>query len=406
MNIIYVAFPCNPYVGSESKIGWNIPIESVKQGNNVTVFTIKDMKSDIENYIKKNGDINIDFHYVDLPKAFKKFLKKLPTIKLRAYHRLIYRKIKEFLKDGKNIDIIHQITPVEFRNIGNYYKIKNTKFIVGPVGGGEYIPKSLKYYSKKHLHIEIVRRLLNIVSKWCLKINKTKIKNTIILYANSETKNYLNIKSKYNIITPEIGVKETEFIKNTISKKEKEEIVFIVCGRLVYRKGHEFLLDTLKGISKEYDYKVRIIGRGIEHFHIKEMINNDKYLKKHVEIVGSISFDRIKEEYKNADVLIMPSLRETTGSVILEAMSKGVPVITMNQYGAKEIVNDGCGYTYSGTNKNEIMQNLRECIIDCIEDRSKLSIKKNLCINEAYKYLWRNKVIYYNEIYKNTLKND
>ena len=53
MNILYVAFPCNPYVGSESKIGWNIPVTSAQTGNNVLIVTIKDMQNDIEDYLKK-----------------------------------------------------------------------------------------------------------------------------------------------------------------------------------------------------------------------------------------------------------------------------------------------------------------------------------------------------------------
>ena len=80
MNILYVAFPCNPYVGSESKIGWNIPLESAKQGNNVSVVTIKNMKKDIDDYLKNNPNIDIDFYYVDLPEFAKRRLQKISTV--------------------------------------------------------------------------------------------------------------------------------------------------------------------------------------------------------------------------------------------------------------------------------------------------------------------------------------
>ena len=400
MNILYVAFPCNPYVGSESKIGWNIPVASAQMGNNVLIVTIKDMQNDIEDYLKKNYLERVDIEYIDIPQVLKKILKKFSTIKLKLYHMMAMKKIRRIIKDGKKIDIIHQITPVEFRSIGNYYKIRNVKVIVGPVGGGEYIPKTLKYYGKNKICIEVIRRTLNLFEKIKLKINRKKLKYTKLLFANKETMEYL--KMEKGIVMPEVGV-----LKQEINNRKKiilnDNIVFIVSGRLVYRKGHELLLNVLKNIQDDVEYKVIIIGDGREAKNIKEEINNDNKLKKHVEILGKIKYEDMKKEYDKADVLIMPSLRETTGSVILEAMANGLVVIAMNSFGAKLIINNSNGYLYDGTSKEEIESSLKQCIISCITNKIELLEKKKKAIEDVEKYTFENKMKKYNNIYRDLL---
>lgn len=400
MNILYVAFPCNPYVGSESKIGWNIPVASAQMGNNVLIVTIKDMQNDIEDYLKKNYLERVDIEYIDIPQVLKKILKKFSTIKLKLYHMMAMKKIRRIIKDGKKIDIIHQITPVEFRSIGNYYKIRNVKVIVGPVGGGEYIPKTLKYYGKNKICIEVIRRTLNLFEKIKLKINRKKLKYTKLLFANKETMEYLKMEKE--IVMPEVGV-----LKQEINNRKKiilnDNIVFIVSGRLVYRKGHELLLNVLKNIQDDVEYKVIIIGDGREAKNIKEEINNDNKLKKHVEILGKIKYEDMKKEYDKADVLIMPSLRETTGSVILEAMANGLVVIAMNSFGAKLIINNSNGYLYDGTSKEEIESSLKQCIISCITNKIELLEKKKKAIEDVEKYTFENKMKKYNNIYRDLL---
>ena len=400
MNILYVAFPCNPYAGSESKIGWNIPVASAQMGNNVLIVTIKDMQNDIEDYLKKNYLERVDIEYIDIPQVLKKILKKFSTIKLKLYHMMAIKKIRRIIKDGKKIDIIHQITPVEFRSIGNYYKIRNVKVIVGPVGGGEYIPKTLKYYGKNKICIEVIRRTLNLFEKIKLKINRKKLKYTKLLFANKETMEYLKMEKR--IVMPEVGV-----LKQEINNRKKiilnDNIVFIVSGRLVYRKGHELLLNVLKNIQDDVEYKVIIIGDGREAKNIKEEINNDNKLKKHVEILGKIKYEDMKKEYDKADVLIMPSLRETTGSVILEAMANGLAVIAMNSFGAKLIINNSNGYLYDGTSKEEIESSLKQCIISCITNKIELLEKKKKAIEDVEKYTFENKMKKYNNIYRDLL---
>lgn len=112
-------------------------------------------------------------------------------------------------------------------------------------------------------------------------------------------------------------------IKDTCNEKDRnEECVFLVAGRMIYRKGLDFLFDALMRIPQETRYQVRVVGDGPELEHLRKRGKEDLNLSEHVHCMGSIPYMEMEKEYAGADVFIMPSIRETTGTVLLEAMSK------------------------------------------------------------------------------------
>ena len=130
-------------------------------------------------------------------------------------------------------------------------------------------------------------------------------------------------------------------IKDTSREKSlNKECVFLIAGRMIYRKGLDFLFDALMRIPQETRYQVRVVGDGPELEHLRKRCKDDLNLSEHVHCMGSIPYMEMEKEYACADVFIMPSIRETTGTVLLEAMSKGMalPIRNMiNTMYAKDI---------------------------------------------------------------------
>ena len=75
MNILYIAYSCNPKKGSEDKIGWCVPFESAKT-NKVYVITKEEQREPIEEYLRHHSVKNIKFYYVDIPAIYKKIFKE------------------------------------------------------------------------------------------------------------------------------------------------------------------------------------------------------------------------------------------------------------------------------------------------------------------------------------------
>lgn len=194
-------------------------------------------------------------------------------------------------------------------------------------------------------------------------------------------------------------------IKNVYNEKNKnEECVFLVAGRMIYRKGLDFLFDALMRIPAETKYQVRIVGDGPELEHLRKRCKDNSNLSEHVCCMGAIPYMEMEKEYASADVLIMPSIRETTGTVLLEAMSKGIPVITINKFGGGTLFDKNTGWLYEGNTKEEYIENLKKAILECIMNPDEVVRRGRNARKRAENYTWQEKNKKYQKIYSNLLK--
>lgn len=394
MNLVYVAYCCAPYNGSEASIGWEVPLNA-SRNNKVFLVTVPESKPFIDRYYAEaiGGLSNLIIKYVDIPKKYKNIFKgPLYTFRLNIWHQEAARLIEEICRENL-IDVIHQITPVEFRSIGPYDKIKGVKFICGPVGGGEYVPTPLSDYLKGHFKTEYMRKAANKIS--CALLNKRKLN---ILFANEETKKFVCPNSGAKCVT-EIGISSNMLLDNALRKAPctNKKIHFLVAGRLLYRKGHLLLIDALKLLPNDADYICKIIGDGPCYSEIEEGV---KELGSKVILKKAVSYTEMKNEYAEADVLIMPSLRETTGTVLLEALANCVPVITVDKFGGHTLLDESVSWFYDGNTKEEYIRNLSTVIYNCIENRNEVLRKAENTVKYAKQYTWDKKVEQYIEIYR------
>lgn len=398
MNILYIAYSCEPNSGSEDKIGWNIPLECSKY-HNVTVVTKQEHKEVIEEYLKKNDIHNVKFYFVDINKIYKKLFKgAMYSIRLNIWHKNAYPLVKEICSTEK-VDVIHQITPIEFRSIGQYYDIENVKFVCGPLGGGEQLPIEFKKYVKNNKAVEWCRDFLNKRSKRKHKKNATFKKCNYVLFANRETQEYLSelVDDVPCSLCAETAISE-EDILDVKKQHTNKRFTMLVAGRLVYRKGHSFLFDSLVLLSKDIDYECRVVGEGPMENKLKDKVRHMNLSDK-VVFVGSVPFEKMSEEYKNADVFIMPSIRETSGAVLYESVAHGLPVITINKFGGRMIISDDWGYLFDGSSLNEYKTNLKDILLHCMNNRDELMIKSQRLADVAKNNVWSKRMEYYNSIY-------
>lgn len=398
MNILYVAYSCSPIYGSEDKVGWRVAIEQSKRGHNVFVVTKEEHRSSIEEW-KRANKTNICFHYVGIPQIYKKLFKGfLYSGRLNIWHKKALPVVKKIAAEN-NIDIIHQTTPVEFRAIGNYGNIGNAKFVCGPLGGGEFVPFGLWAYIKGHCIVELLRYLSNVYYRTKYIINGRFRSCDCLLFANTETKKFCLQQ----------GLTETELgldYNNILPPPEQNSKIceFLVSGRLIYRKGLFFLLDVLEQIKDECPYTLRIVGGGSDFEKLRQRIQTSVNLSKHVILMGKIPFAGMETVYAKTDVLIMPSIRETTGTVLFEAIENGLPIIAMNRFGSGMLLNEEIGWTFGGHSKQEYMDSLRNAIMACIEQPNLVRQKKMSILTMQSKYSWKTKAARYEDIYNKVLK--
>lgn len=390
------AFACSPIRGSEPGVGWNWANEMSKY-HDVWVVTRKSNKEEIEKF---GSNTKVKFIYISIP--FLDFLEKYTNKKsIHFYYNLwqkyIYYKIKN-LDEVDSFDIIHHVTYNEFRNPGNLCNL-NSPFILGPIGGAQEIESELLEYceTKKNIFIEKVRSYINRKYSTSKSFNKTINNTKKVLVANQATSRFLKLDQSKTILMLETGIKKENL--NYIIRENRPQIRLLWVGNLIYIKGLRLLIEAFEKIQYKEMYEIIIIGEGNLRVEYENLIK-ERNLSKYFEFTGKLSYSETLKQYRNADIFIFTSLRDTSGNVVLEAMSNCLPVIALNHHGCEDMLNENCAIKINIISAEQVVRDLSIAINDLgknYDKRIEMGLNGYKRIEDLY--LWSKKGIEMNKIY-------
>lgn len=401
MNILLSSYSCNPYQGSEDGIGWNWTLQLSKNFNNpedkIYLVTKKANQKDTEKGIKEQHLDNVELIISDLPDKLNWYKEKnsmFHHIYYIAWQKLAYRWAK---KSKIEFDIVHHVTMGDYRITGDMYKFKNAYTIFGPVGGGQSTPKALKVY-EKHQSLEKVREIINVTRGYSPNY-KRKIKKFNAVYAiNKETQCALSKALNQDCRRlMELAV-ANEFRNLQIEKKDNEKVQIVFIGRLIEKKGLMLLLDAVKEITAKSDFELKIYGSGHMEKELCSFVEENG-LGDRIFICGRVEHSQVTEVYKTADIFVMPSLRETSGNVAIEALAHKTPVVALDMSICSELKEQSCGlFVDTNQSREKIIKDFAQNISTLADDKSlRLTLGEN-----GYSYVnreltWENK---FNTVYK------
>ncbi len=167
----------------------------------------------------------------------------------------------------------------------------------------------------------------------------------LVIAVSTAVKDYLlkkKLAPKERTIVIPNGLDLEEFSKTSAKKEKINEVnhapIIGFIGSLNRQKGIPYLLDAMPMILKHFPLAtLEIIGKGPEKNYLRAKIETLK-ISRHVSFLGEK--DEPAKYMKEWDVFVLPSISETFGIVLLEAMQTGIPVIASNIGGIKDIVTD------------------------------------------------------------------
>lgn len=334
MKVLLSAYACEPDNGSEPEVGWSWAHIASESAESVHVITRSNNKNVIE---CKNYPKNITFHFYDLPKWALK-LKKTPKIGIYWYYHLWQIGAALFAKKlhrKENFNIVQHVTFVSIF-VPSYMWILRIPFVFGPVGGAELTPKHLltiKTLGFYGLLSEKIRLMRVLVSKLhpllyiCLK------KAAKIIVVTKDSQNFIPMKFKNkSLIMPAISAPPTK-----INGEEKNQNI-LWAGRLIHWKGIRIFLDVaLKLIEQDKTTRFKIIGSGKEIEYLNNFIVENS-IEENFSLLGQLPQKEVFSEMSTSSCLLIPSLHDSGGYVVLEAITNNCPVVCLNTGGPGEII--------------------------------------------------------------------
>lgn len=132
-----------------------------------------------------------------------------------------------------------------------------------------------------------------------------------------------------------IKFKEHFAEKNKIKTRKKfkiaaNSILFLFVGRLIKEKGLELFIKSFKKASEiNNNIHLLIVGGGPLYNDLKNLIQDFS----NISLAGALYDNDLLETYSSADIFVLPSISETWGLVINEAMASSLPLLVNKNVG-------------------------------------------------------------------------
>lgn len=374
LRILLSAYACEPGKGSEPGVGWNWALALVRRGHEVWVLTRCNNRAAIEHTLA-NGNLSdlkkLHFIYYDVPKWMSWWKKGGRGV--HFYYFLwqwgAYFLAKKWHREIK-FELVHHVTFVSVRQpsfMGNL----GIPFIFGPVAGGESTPWRLrKNFGLRGWMTDAIRDLTNLMVCYDPFMLMT-FSQARHIYATSEQTRKLITQRYQEKTSVQLAIaleqKNTyELAEGEFSKINKSSVRLLYVGNFLDLKGMQLGMPAFAKLLKVTpNARLTMVGKGPDEAfwrHMAKQIGIDKQ----IDWVPWVRQSELVQIYCSHDVMLFPSLRDSGGMVVLEAMSHGLPVVCLKLGGPGVLVDDSCGRAVdvAGTDVETAISKLAEALIE------------------------------------------
>ncbi len=246
--------------------------------------------------------------------------------------------------------------------LSKIFKIKN---ILSLHGGDIYDPTKKSSPHKNKLLRKAINFFLDQADFVVAQSSNTK----------ENTEKYYQSKKEIKVIPLPYEIVDFKKVSRAELGLKDDKKYLIAVGRLVKRKGFEYLIRSLTFLDKNIE--CLIISDGPEKENLKNLAV-ELGVEDRVHLLGYLPTEEKKFQYLAvSDVFVLSSVHEGFGIVLQEAMQVGLPIVSTNVGGQVDIVKDGeNGFLVDIENEKALADAVKKILSD--NELSDKFSKKNL----------------------------
>src|SRR5262249_25938740 len=139
---------------------------------------------------------------------------------------------------------------------------------------------------------------------------------------------------------------------------------FVYCGRLIELKGLVQFVDQLAALAEAQSgvaVELAFAGDGPIRDILRQRVLPDSL---RLTFLGSVAYESLPEVYRQADVMVFPSLADEWGLAVVEAMASGLPILgSLYSQAVEDLVEDGItGWTFRPDRSGEMKAAIRRAL--------------------------------------------
>ncbi len=277
-------------------------------------------------------------------------------------NQYIQRQMIKGLIARQQVNVVHQPIPVSPRAPSLIFNL-GVPVIVGPMNGGmEYPPAFRRSESwATRVLVAFARRGSNLIN-WVIPGKRLA---AYVLVANERTRLALPSRIKGRIVEiSENGVDMELWSPRQRFLTSDGGAKFIFIGRLVDWKRLDI---AIRALAEVPGAQLQVIGDGPMRAEWGELAGS-LGLAERISFTGWLAQRECARELQHATALLLPSIFECGGAVVLEAMAAGTPAIVTAWGGPNDYVDEECGVRVAPSSEAELVKGFVAAMNRLIED--------------------------------------
>lgn len=376
--LLLVAYQCGPGMGSVSQIGWEW-YSRLCRDHAVTLVTHVRNRAALTaagTPLEKSEIIYIDTEWFAGPiyRLAKHLFPQsehgvllLSSLDYFVFDFAAYRQLRRGIDSRAHWSMLHRVTPVTLA-APTWLGRLGLPTVVGPLNSGLDDPRGfdaiLQQESTGLSKARVFGRLIDTVIGSTRRITRMLIASRTTLHAVAPSQRH---RCRMMI---ENGVDLTRFVASPWppAPDATQPLKVLFTGRLVPIKGLDMLLHAIARLQgKDIPVELDVVGDGPMRAPWQALAGQLGLADK-ARFHGAQPLDAVSQRMRACHVFCLPSVRESGGAVLLEAMASARPVIALDFGGPGEIVTGDVGALLPMTHPAQVIDDLASTLADILRD--------------------------------------
>jgi glycosyltransferase involved in cell wall biosynthesis len=400
LKILIVAMTCDADEVSEALCAYQI-VNQISKQHDVTLL-VQNKPSRYGLVIKQLPNCRvIEFKAAEALYRFERFSALFKPGFFQFYVNV--RKKIRALVTQESFDLIHQLTPFAPRYPSPCFGF-GLPFIYGPIGGAVEVPVGFRSVEKSMAWYTKLRVLDHLRFKFDPWLRRGFKRADLVLGVAPYIKGHLDSVRELNFkILNENGVRADEINRpNQGHNLTSINFRLLYVGRVIRTKGLYDLINAMADLRDD-NVSLDVVGAGDDLTNCIELTSRLQ-LEDKIVFHGRKARTEVDAFYRQSDVFVFPSFRESSGGVILEAMCHGLPVVCSSNGGPGFLVDETCGIKVTPITPEQYAHDLAVAIRRVISEKD---LKENLSVGAIRRveteFTWEVKAKKLTQIYNDVL---
>lgn len=403
MNVLVNAYAISPFRGSEPGMGWNW-CSHLAANCNLHIITEGEFRNEIERVLPDLPHAShMHFYYLPVADRVRRMCWNQGDWRFYFYYARWQKRALQLARricTDNHIDIIHQLNMVGFREPGYLWRIEGPRYVLGPIGG--MTPTPVRFFGGapfSQLCQIVLKNIINSIQRNCsFRVASAIRKSSIVLCATPFECDIVSRRFR----RPAVWISETgtDLFPAKVRRSYDAPIHIAWVGKFMHRKQLGLALHVVARLKSE-NIVLHVAGTGTEEevrkYH--EMANELGVTSK-VVWHGQISHEEVGLLLDRSDIFLFTSIHEATSTVVMEAVSHGLPVVCFDTCGFGPLINSDIGIKIPLRNPQESISNFANALEALINDPDRCVVMSAACYDKTTSFSFEAKIKTVEQFYR------